>query len=61
MAGSQAAVDAAVERGAAVVAEDAFTICRCPHIDVIVDVTAPSSSGPASSSTRSRTASPWSS
>src|SRR5215471_14172389 len=39
VAGTQAAVDDAVARGVPVVAEDAFHICRSPHIDVIVDVT----------------------
>lgn len=38
-AATQDAVDAAVRSGTPVVAEDAFTICRCPDIDVIVDVT----------------------
>jgi predicted homoserine dehydrogenase-like protein len=38
-AGTQAEVDAAVRRGAPVVAEDPLTICRSPDIDVIVDVT----------------------
>lgn len=37
--GSQAALDDAVRRGIPVVAEDAFTICRSPEIDVLVDVT----------------------
>ena len=38
-AGTQQAVDAAIRAGTAVVAEDAFTICRSPEIDVVVDVT----------------------
>src|SRR5229473_7680562 len=37
--GSQAALDEAIKRGSPVVAEDPFTICRSPHIDVLVDVT----------------------
>jgi len=37
--GSQAALDEAIKRGSPVVAEDPFTICRSPHIDVVVDVT----------------------
>jgi predicted homoserine dehydrogenase-like protein len=39
MAATQAAVDDAVRRGISVVAEDPFTICRSPEIDVLVDVT----------------------
>lgn len=39
LAGTQAAVDGAVRRGVPVVAEDPFTICRSPEIDVLVDVT----------------------
>jgi len=39
MATTQAAVDDAVRRGIPVVAEDPFTICRSPEIDVLVDVT----------------------
>lgn len=39
MAGTQAALDDAVRRGLPVVAEDPFTICRSPEIDVLVDVT----------------------
>ena len=39
VASTQAAVDDAVRRGVPVVAEDAFTICRCPDIDVVIDVT----------------------
>ena len=39
VAGTQAELDAAVRRGGAVVAEDPFTLCRSPEIDVIVDVT----------------------
>ncbi len=39
MCGTQQAVDEAIRRGAAVVAEDPFTICRSPEIDIIVDVT----------------------
>ena len=38
-AGTQAALDEAVRRGQAVVAEDPYTLCRSPEIDVIVDVT----------------------
>jgi len=37
--GAQEAFDAAVRAGTPVVAEDAFTICRSPEIDVVVDVT----------------------
>ena len=39
VAGTQAAVDDAIRRGVPVVAEDPFTICRSPEIDVLVDVT----------------------
>ena len=38
-AGTQAALDEAIRRSKPVVAEDAFTICRSPEIDVVVDVT----------------------
>ncbi|MHC4946379.1 MAG: NAD(P)H-dependent oxidoreductase, partial [Planctomycetota bacterium] len=38
-AGTQSALDDAIRRGKPTVAEDAFTICRSPEIDVIVDVT----------------------
>ena len=38
-AASQSALDDAVRRGLAVVAEDALTICRSPEIDVVIDVT----------------------
>src|SRR5438552_7922235 len=38
-AGTQSAIDEAIRRGAPVVAEDPFTICRSPEIDVVVDVT----------------------
>jgi predicted homoserine dehydrogenase-like protein len=38
-ASSQGDFDEAVRRGIPVVAEDPFTICRSPEIDVIVDVT----------------------
>jgi predicted homoserine dehydrogenase-like protein len=38
-AGSQAELDEAVRRGVPAVAEDPFTICRSPDIDVVVDVT----------------------
>jgi predicted homoserine dehydrogenase-like protein len=38
-ADSQATLDAAIRRGAGVVADDPFLICRSPEIDVIVDVT----------------------
>jgi predicted homoserine dehydrogenase-like protein len=37
--GSQAQLDAAVLAGRPAVAEDPYTICRSPHIDVVVDVT----------------------
>lgn len=37
--GTQASLDDAVRRGKPAVAEDAFTICRSPEIDVVVDVT----------------------
>lgn len=36
---TQAALDAAVRSGQAVVSEDPFLICRSPEIDIIVDVT----------------------
>src|SRR5436190_11641338 len=36
---SQEKVDECVRRGSPVVAEDPFTICRCPDIDIVVDVT----------------------
>jgi predicted homoserine dehydrogenase-like protein len=36
---TQAGLDEAVRRGAPAVAEDPFTICRSPEIDVVVDVT----------------------
>jgi predicted homoserine dehydrogenase-like protein len=36
---SQAELDDAVRRGVPVVAEDVFTICRSPEIDVVIDVT----------------------
>src|SRR6185312_7765448 len=36
---SQHRVDEAIHRGAPVVAEDPFTICRSSEIDVVVDVT----------------------
>jgi len=39
MAGSQAALDQAIESGQPVVAEDPYFICRSPGIDVLVDVT----------------------
>src|SRR5438105_2096819 len=39
VAKTQAAVDEGIRKGEAVVAEDAFAICRSPHIDVIIDVT----------------------
>ncbi|MFL5313299.1 MAG: NAD(P)H-dependent oxidoreductase [Myxococcales bacterium] len=38
-AASQAELDEAVRRGVPTVAEDPFTICRSPDIDVVVDVT----------------------
>jgi len=38
-AGSQQALDDAIRRGVPAVAEDPFTICRSPEIDVLVDVT----------------------
>lgn len=37
--GSQQAVDEAIRAGAAVVAEDPYTICRSPEIDIVIDVT----------------------
>jgi len=37
--GSQQAVDEAIRTGAAVVAEDPYTICRSPEIDIVIDVT----------------------
>src|SRR5579862_4717720 len=37
--GTQSALDEAVRRGRAAVAEDPFTICRSPEVDVLVDVT----------------------
>lgn len=36
---TQASLDEALRRGRAAVAEDPFTLCRSPEIDVIVDVT----------------------
>ncbi len=39
VAKTQAALDDAVRRGVPAVAEDAFTICRSPEIDVLIDVT----------------------
>src|SRR5262249_52933209 len=36
---TQQALDDAVRRGAPVVPEDPFTICRSPEIDILVDVT----------------------
>ena len=38
-AGTQGALDEAIRRGTAVVAEDAMTICRSPEIDIVIDVT----------------------
>src|SRR3989442_251961 len=38
-AATQAAIDEAIRRGVPAVAEDPFTICRSPEIDVVVDVT----------------------
>jgi predicted homoserine dehydrogenase-like protein len=38
-AGTQATLDDAVRRGIPAVAEDPFTICRSPAVDVVVDVT----------------------
>jgi len=38
-AGTQGALDDAIRRGVATVAEDPFTICRSSEIDVVVDVT----------------------
>ncbi len=38
-AGTQNALDEAVRRAQAVVAEDPLTVCRSPEIDVVVDVT----------------------
>lgn len=37
--GTQQALDERIRRGAAAVAEDPYTICRSPEIDVIIDVT----------------------
>jgi predicted homoserine dehydrogenase-like protein len=39
MASTQQQVDESVRRGTPVVAEDPFTICRSPEIDVVIDVT----------------------
>jgi predicted homoserine dehydrogenase-like protein len=39
IAGTDAAMTDAIRRGAPIVAEDPFAICRSPEIDVIVDVT----------------------
>src|SRR4051812_5499572 len=39
LAATQAAVDDSVGRGIPVVAEDPYTICRSPGIDVVIDVT----------------------
>ena len=39
IASSQSALDEAIRREQPIVAEDAFTICRSPEIDVVVDVT----------------------
>jgi predicted homoserine dehydrogenase-like protein len=39
MCGSQQALDDAIHRGLAAVAEDPFTICRSPEIDIVLDVT----------------------
>ena len=39
MASTQQQVDENVRRGTPVVAEDPFTICRSPEIDVVIDVT----------------------
>src|SRR5262252_4009777 len=36
---TRAALDQAVHRGLPVVSEDPYFICRCPEIDVVVDVT----------------------
>jgi len=36
---TQSSLDEAIRRGRAAVAEDPFTICRSPEIDVVVDVT----------------------
>src|SRR5260370_29695323 len=36
---TQAALDEAVRRGIAAVAEDPYLICRSPEIDVVIDVT----------------------
>jgi predicted homoserine dehydrogenase-like protein len=38
-AATQVAIDEAIRRGVPAVAEDPFTICRSPEIDVVVDVT----------------------
>src|SRR5499427_7775838 len=39
IASTQAALDEAVQRGLPVVSEDPYFVCRCPGIDVVVDVT----------------------
>jgi predicted homoserine dehydrogenase-like protein len=39
VAATQAALDDAIRRGVPVVAEDPFTVCRSPEIDVLLDVT----------------------
>ena len=39
VAGSQSALDEAIEGGRPVVVDDALALCRSPHIDVLIDVT----------------------
>src|SRR4051812_25373126 len=39
LAKSQTALDDAIRRGKPAVAEDPFTICRSPEVDIVVDVT----------------------
>jgi threonine dehydrogenase-like Zn-dependent dehydrogenase len=39
VAKSQNALDDAIRRGKPAVAEDPFTICRSPEVDIVVDVT----------------------
>jgi predicted homoserine dehydrogenase-like protein len=39
LAGTQTVVDDSIRRGVPVAAEDPFTICRSPEVDVVVDVT----------------------
>ncbi|TMA21783.1 MAG: NAD(P)-dependent oxidoreductase, partial [Deltaproteobacteria bacterium] len=39
VAKTQSALDEAIRKGSPVVAEDPFTICRSPEVDIVVDVT----------------------